>query len=345
MAQTPRQMEPNRSTAPRTRSPDTETARSPTPESTTPAAACPPHPGSVGKFDEDRRSHSQLPWQLPAQARPSSGGEGWNIGRFAHMDPRILKELRYADLRTTLQGRLPGGDDPDLSPARIRWEAHASISLDGLEELHADYLDALAALESAGADAPRGDRVVREALPSALTGCALGYRMVDGAPVLDIFKAHGIKLDLYGAELVDVLDADSAEAAEFLELFDIGRGQLRHDVEEKLAEPPSELLIIKEARVAPAWRGLGGVGRLLAGRFVQIIAPGALVALKPFPVDVRRDSEGKADPADFDRLLPGVRRAWAGLGFEPCGDELMILDLGLVHFSNALTALTSKFGL
>lgn len=63
----------------------------------------------------------------------------------------------------------------------------------------------------------------------------------------------------------------------------------------------------------------------------------ALVALKPFPVDVARDTDSVADPAELDRLMPGIRRAWAARGFEPYGEELTILDQGLVHLSNAIT--------
>ncbi|MGI8331335.1 hypothetical protein ACRYCC_15330 [Actinomadura scrupuli] len=105
--------------------------------------------------------------------------------------------------------------------------------------------------------------------------------------------------------------------------------------------PPAELLITHEARLAPAWRRLGGVGRLLTGRLINVIAPNALVALKPFPVDVARDADGVAVPADFDRLMPGIRRAWAVLGFEGYGEDLMVLDTTLTTLPQALKTLTA----
>lgn len=116
---------------------------------------------------------------------------------------------------------------------------------------------------------------------SDVDGYSLADRTSPDGLEREIFQAHGVKLDLYGQDPASVLDAHSAESAAFIELLD-GRG-LRADIEEDLGMPPSELLIIHEARLAPAWRGLGGVGRLLTGRLINVIAPNALVALKPFP--------------------------------------------------------------
>ncbi|OLZ57589.1 hypothetical protein BS330_14880 [Amycolatopsis keratiniphila subsp. nogabecina] len=87
---------------------------------------------------------------------------------------------------------------------------------------------------------------------------------------------------------------------------------------------PSELEK-RRVQLAPAWRGLGGVGRLLTARLLRwICTDPRLVAVLPFPIDLDRGL--LKDDSIFEPALEKVRRTWAALGFQPATDQLWIMD-------------------
>lgn len=83
------------------------------------------------------------------------------------------------------------------------------------------------------------------------------------------------------------------------------------------------MVIIDDVRLSPAWRGLGGVGRLLTGRLLRWISDQPrVVAVHPFPIDL--DDDACQDPAVFDPAMRRVRGMW--VRFEPFTDDIWIMD-------------------
>jgi hypothetical protein len=185
--------------------------------------------------------------------------------------------------------------------------------------------------------------------PSAATegiGLSITQR-VDGAEIT-ILQAEGIVLDLDRVEdPYDSLDAASAELEEFGCLLDSDGGGLHPDLEHMLeAAFGRHILIVEHVRVAPAWRGFGGVGRYLAGRLLPLMCcDAAVVALKPFPVDVPRDERGNADEAALRKGLVQIRRAWKSIGFQLYRGDIWIMDPGANKHERAMARLERQLGL
>ena len=95
----------------------------------------------------------------------------------------------------------------------------------------------------------------------------IGLEVVDGATAeITILRAEAVVLNLERIKyLFEALDADSEELLRYSCLFDFegGRG-LHPDLEESLEGFGKHVVIAERVRLAPAWRGLGGVGRYLS---------------------------------------------------------------------------------
>ena len=141
-----------------------------------------------------------------------------------------------------------------------------------------------------------------------------------------VFHMEGLTVDLWDADLFDALDAHSADTAHFLALAEGEReaGGLNPELGDMIEGLGSQLVIVDRALVATAWRGLGGVGRLLAASALHWIAAEAqCVAVHPFPfllAGLERD-----DP-QVVQALDGVRRTWQSIGFERFRDDLYVFD-------------------
>jgi hypothetical protein len=174
-------------------------------------------------------------------------------------------------------------------------------------------------------------------------GVALGDVASDGNgnSVLEVFTMSGVTIDLERAgSLNDVLDARSASTARFLPLVDASTGELRDDLVDRLVSDAGRLVIVDQAQVAPAWRGLGGVGRLLVGRCALAwVTPGALcVAVNPYPIE-----EDDADiTPDIGTALQVVRHVWSSLGFVPVTESLYLLDPATNALSDAVARLEDE---
>ncbi len=97
------------------------------------------------------------------------------------------------------------------------------------------------------------------------------------------------------------------------------------ELEDSLEPGGSQVVILDRVRLAPGWRGCGGVGRLLIIRWLRWLYddPRAVV-LKPFPIDL--DDDQKQDNAVFRKAMTAVRRTWKSIGFEPFSDDIWVLD-------------------
>ena len=143
------------------------------------------------------------------------------------------------------------------------------------------------------------------------------------------------------------LDADSQELEAYGCLFDLGHGGLHPDLENMLQIPLGEHVVIAErVRVAPAWRGLGGVGRYLASRlFRQMCCDPVLVATQPFPLDITRDDQGDTDETALKPALRQIQRTWKSIGFRPYKGDIWILDPSDSKHERAITRLEQRLGL
>ncbi|WP_158852864.1 hypothetical protein [Saccharothrix deserti] len=164
-----------------------------------------------------------------------------------------------------------------------------------------------------------------------------------------IFRMNGLKLDLEDVvDTFDALDARTAEYAEFIPLFadtrTYGFVDVDPGIEDTLELPCSEIVIVDFAELAPGWRGLGGAGRLLAGRLLRwLCSAQSCVALKPFPVELSQAE--KDDPAIFDPALERVRHVWRSLGFKPFTDDLFFMESRNMPHRRAVQNLERRLGL
>lgn len=168
---------------------------------------------------------------------------------------------------------------------------------------------------------------------------------------LTIFQADGLIVDPWSLSgtLFDALDARSADYAHFMPLFvgpDGVDGLDLHPRAEKLvtASFGSRIVIINRARLATAWRGLGGVGRLLTARALDWLAADTrFVAVHPHPIDL--DDEAKQDDAQFKPAVDRIRRVWRSLGFRRFNDDIWLLDPGAAAYGRAVKRLSKKLGM
>lgn len=238
----------------------------------------------------------------------------------------LLGELQQVQLEMISHAALAGIDDTD--PGVLEWDAQVTLSMwpddDGSRPWDTDADLALTTV-------PLNDN-------------AGGHNVV-------IFRTHGLVIDLGTVrDVAAALDTRSADYAEFTVLFgnertNYGTLQLSSDLENRLMSAGGhQVVIIDRAQVAPAWRGLGGVGRLLISRVVAWIAAApCLVAVYPFPIDL--DQQARDDPAVREPALAQVRRTWASIGFSPFTADVWVMDPHRAEHEKALAAIERRLGL
>jgi len=149
-------------------------------------------------------------------------------------------------------------------------------------------------------------------------------------------------------DIHDALDARSEDYAKFIPLFgsrdQFGFVRLRDDLDDQSESIGTHVVIIDRAQLAPAWRGLGGVGRLLTARLLRwVCTDPRLVTVLPFPIDL--DRALLKDNSIFEPALERVRRTWAALGFRPTIGQLWIMDPADGTHHNAITQIEKTLGI
>ena len=234
----------------------------------------------------------------------------------------LIASLRYAGINIGSRAKL-FGREPEDDPGLLRIKATVSVY---------DFAD----------DDPLEDEPVRIA---DIEGSALSALELSGSDrEVIILRAQGLVLDLYRAEEpYETLDACSEELLAYTCLLD-DEGQGFHpDLIQMLCLPVGALAIVERVRIAPAWRGLGGVGRYLAARLFPWMFPdAAVVATQPFPLDVPRDERGTADKEALGPALKQIRRTWESIGFETHKNDIWIMDPNAATHDNAVTELEEK---
>jgi hypothetical protein len=241
----------------------------------------------------------------------------------------LRSQLEGIQLETSGRAHLVGADETD--PGTCDWWAKAN-----LPTWPEDRID--------------GDDAWEEADGVALAREEVGDGQVD----LTVLRMNGLTVDPWRVGTVggiyDALDARSADYEHFVPLFrngSVASGYLNPKLDEQLeAAGGTRVVIIDRVTLAPAWRGIGGVGRLLIAGLLEWVAGGArMVATHPFPTDLHPQIEEAAGQRSDDVLAPDlerVRRTWSSLGFRPFTEDIYVLDVATVTLDSAREELESS---
>jgi hypothetical protein len=241
--------------------------------------------------------------------------------------PQLPTSLDYAEIRIRSSAKL-FGQEPDDDPGLLRVSATVSIPDFPYDHLSSDEAPPLSEIEGIGlATAP----------------------MDGGGTEITILRAEGLVLDLYRiSNPFETLDADSEELVAYACLFDLEGGNgLDPELEHRIMGPGiGRVVIVERVRIAPAWRGCGGIGRYLASRLLPLVCPdAAVVATQPFPIDAPRNDAGEVDKSIFDPGLKQVQHTWKSIGFEPYKNDIWIMDPSSNKHERAVAKLEKKLGL
>ncbi|WP_411109566.1 hypothetical protein [Streptomyces sp. c-19] len=232
----------------------------------------------------------------------------------------LLTYLNRLELRFDSSASLVASDAHD-DPATLEWRCRAVLPLwePDDDEAEADN----ARLLTPGVSLAQSSRGERQELT--------------------ILAMSGLTLDLWRiGNVYESLDSRDADYEHFAPLFDkSGDLGLHSDLEECLVSG-DQVVIVDRVRIAPAWRGLGGVGRLLIGHLLRWVAGhAALVATHPYPIDIpvgeREDTAREAREKDV------VQRTWRSLGFEPFREDVWVMQPHLSAHGNAIERLETAF--
>jgi hypothetical protein len=234
---------------------------------------------------------------------------------------------QLADVRLDVSGQASVTGTDMTDPGTMDWRGKATISVWPDEELDDDT-------------APWWEH----------SDAALSAADIDGGGRrLTILQANGLTVDLWHVEDVyNALDARSQDYADFLPAFgDHGRyGQvdLAAELEARLEPGGSRVVILDRVRLAPAWRGLGGVGRLLTARLLRWVADEPrVILLRPFPIEL--DDNEVGDSAVFDEALARVRRTWQSLAFESFTEDIWFLDPRMAAHDQSVRKIAKRLSL
>ncbi|MFC9406031.1 hypothetical protein ACFRAA_10075 [[Kitasatospora] papulosa] len=186
---------------------------------------------------------------------------------------------------------------------------------------------------------PMDDEEVTEGERLLSPDVSLSRSQRDDGEELTIFRMSGLTLDLWRIHRIyDSLDSRSSDYEHFARLFDSSGDMGLHAEFEECLIGGTHVVLIDRARLAPAWRGLGGVGRLLIGRLLRWTTDSAaLVATHPFPIDIPVDE--RDDKARLARETSVVQKTWQSLGFEPFHDDLWVMQPHLRPHGDAVQRL------
>ncbi|MER5969655.1 hypothetical protein ABT112_07945 [Streptomyces sp. NPDC002055] len=232
----------------------------------------------------------------------------------------LLTHLNRLELRFDSSASLVASDAHD-DPATLEWRCRAVLPLwePDDDEAEADNARLLA------------------------PGVSLAQSSQGERQEVTILAMSGLTLDLWRiVNIYESLDSRDADYEHFAPLFDkSGDLGLHSDLEECLVSG-DQVVIINRVRIALAWRGLGGVGRLLISHLLRWVAgQAALVATHPYPIDVpvpERD-----DMAREAREMAVVQRTWRSLGFEPFREGVWVMQPHLSAHSEAVERLETAF--
>lgn len=158
----------------------------------------------------------------------------------------------------------------------------------------------------------------------------------DAELVVHVGDLELVRVDPYREDTFAVLDGYDADLALIAETaLDPRNCRVHPDLEARLEPHGSDLLILGQAQLAPAWRGRG-IGVLMAGLAVKHLSGGCQAALcYPAPLDRPEDE----DAATWHGAVESLSSVWSQLGFEHFRNGVHVLDLALVTLDEAIDRL------
>ncbi|MCF4123039.1 hypothetical protein L1785_18850 [Antribacter sp. KLBMP9083] len=139
-----------------------------------------------------------------------------------------------------------------------------------------------------------------------------------------------------GTRMFDALDATAADAEVFAPLTD-STGRLAEKYQPGFG---SHLVITNHAKLAPEWRGMGGLGRYLAGSAFLLLSDFATcIALHPSPFELREKREDDVPDHEWEAGIRKLTELWMSLGAEPAPGGNLVIDPTLIHLQNAVDQL------
>ncbi|MYR43618.1 hypothetical protein [Streptomyces sp. SID5910] len=232
----------------------------------------------------------------------------------------LLTHLNRLELRFESSASLIASDAHD-DPATLEWHCRAILPL----------------------WEPDDDEAEADNTRLLTPGVSLAQLFHGERQELTIFTMSGLTLDLWRiGNVYESLDSRDADYEHFAPLFDkSGDLGLHSDLEECLVSG-DQVVIIDRARIAPAWRGLGGVGRLLIGRLLRWVAGhAALVATHPYPIDIPVGE--REDTAREAREKAVVQHTWQSSEFDPFREDVWVMQPHLSAHGNAIERLETAF--
>jgi hypothetical protein len=158
-----------------------------------------------------------------------------------------------------------------------------------------------------------------------------------------IFRIDGWLFPLHlGTNMAMHLDAAHVDSEVFVPLTD-SHGRLRDKYAHGLGE---HLVIANMARLAPAWRGMGGVGRYLAGSvFLMLRDMAACIAMHPSPYELTEHyGLGNVPDDEWDSSKERLTKLWRTLGARSAPGGNLVIDPSLIHLDRAVERLGRKLG-
>ncbi|WP_410874725.1 hypothetical protein [Nocardia sp. A7] len=221
----------------------------------------------------------------------------------------------------------------DSDPGVIVWSgsAHYMAGVEDYDEQ--DFSD--------GNDVPRWDAAIEK-------GRALFLREEDeDLARWSVLQMSGVLVDLVTTigSVVDQLDSMSADYEAFSPVF--ADNELHPDLLEVVEGVGNRAVLIDRVNLAPAWRGAGGVGRVLISRILGLFTStdAGVVATIPYPIDLFDECDRRRDVEQHPRFgeeLERVRRVWDSIGFMPYRDGIWVMDPAKVHHDNGVRVIESR---
>ncbi|MFF0546712.1 MULTISPECIES: hypothetical protein [Nocardia] len=220
----------------------------------------------------------------------------------------------------------------DSDPGVIQWSGSARYTVGAEDYDEQDFPE--------GEDAPRWDTAIAKGRALSL------HEQQQDYACWSVLQMSGVLVDLgtLVGDVVEQLDSISADYEAFSPVF--AGNELHPDLLEMVEGFGNRVVLIDRVNLAPAWRGAGGVGRVLISRILGLFTSTdtGVVATIPYPI-VLFDESARLDLEQHPRFgeeLERVRRVWASIGFRPYRNDIWVMDPAKVHHDNGVRAIEAR---
>jgi hypothetical protein len=160
-----------------------------------------------------------------------------------------------------------------------------------------------------------------------------------GEPAMDrIFTMNGWLFPVYelGGGMAEALDAIDADSEVYVSLTD-DTGELRDEYQTGFGP---HFVAVDRAALARTWRGVGGLGRYVAGSGLLMLRDLATcIALHPSPFELHEKHDGEVPEAEWTAGVRKLTDLWLSLGGDAAPGGNIVFDPTLVHLPEAVDRL------